>query len=278
MARTTKRRRKTLHARKRQADLRGALLLAGVFLVTGSLVGWYLYRRATTVGFDPATGCPETGPTALTVVVLDLSDAFSVPQVTALRNQLDSLRDTLELHERLDVYTIGETSQELRLPAVSVCNPGFGNYASPWLSNPQLLAKHWRARFAAPLDEAFDRIKPGGGAEKYSPIMETIQSVALTAFQRIPSVSRRRLVLASDMIQNTPDFSQYRSRGVSFAEFQRMPYFNRVRCDLRDTDVTILYLNRAAAPAIQGKDHITFWRDYLAAMNARLASVVRLAG
>src|SRR5262249_17302583 len=144
--------------------------------------------------------------------------------------------------------------------------------------NPTLLAKHWQERFAAPLDAAFEQMMTPRAAEKYSPIMETIQSVALTAFERVPTVSARRLVMASDMIQNTREFSQYSSRGVSFVEFQRTPYFNRVRCDLGDSNVTILYLNRDATPAIQGKDHINFWRDYLAAMNGRLDRVVRLAG
>ena len=84
-------------------------------------------------------------------------------------------------------------------------------------------------------------------ASDESPIFESIQSIAVRAFGALPESNKdRRLVIASDMLQNTPEYSQYHGIG-SFEEFKRSQYYRRVRADLRGVEVELYYFAEESA-------------------------------
>ena len=252
------------------------LILAGLAMVAAA-TGYWWYRASGAPRLVADTLCPEKGPSGVVVVLLDRSDPLTIQQREGLRNRLMGLRDGLSQHERLDVYAVGDTTTTLRDPVVSLCNPGKGDDANVWTSNPRLMRQRWEKRFADRIDSALADVLMVDTAESQSPVMESLQSVAITALGRIPAETPRRLVIVSDMIQHTREYSQYRGVG-NFESFRSTPYFERMSCDLGGAEVTILYLNRAPVSAVQGKAHIAFWRDYIAAMNGQLVSVVRIEG
>jgi hypothetical protein len=245
------------------------LAIIGVFVAKS-----YLGRRS--VALDLSTLCPQKGAEALTVVVLDRSDPLDTAQKESLKNYILKLKKDLALHEEIAIYSVGNTDIELRKPVIDVCNPGTGVDASPLNANPALIHKRWEEEFSSKIDRALDQmLEPA--PTPWSPIMETIQSVAISAFGREQGHIPKRLVFVSDMVQNTKEFSQY-SNTEPFAKFRTTAYFSKIACRLEDVDVTVLYLRRDNARRVQGKDHVVFWQDYFAAMNGRLKSVVRLEG
>src|SRR3546814_3360226 len=53
-----------------------------------------------------------------------------------------------------------------------------------------------------------------------SPIMESIQSIAVSAFQGFGGDGAKRLIIASDMLQHGADYSQYGGK-LDFAQFRQ---------------------------------------------------------
>src|SRR5262249_11737328 len=141
-------------------------------------------------------------------------------------------------------------------------------------ANPTRAKQVWDLRFSQPLKATFAALLQPHD-EPSSPILESIQSVSVTAFDVIGANIPRHLVIASDMLQNTGEFSQYQDRRT-FAEVRATPYYSRVRASLRGVSVQILYVRRFQQASIQGAPHIEFWQEYFADSGATLESVVSI--
>ncbi|HEV3111394.1 MAG TPA: hypothetical protein VGY99_12955, partial [Candidatus Binataceae bacterium] len=150
--------------------------------------------------------------------------------------------------------------------------------ASELTSNPQLIGKRWKMKFIEPLNKQLDTMLRGSGS-KDSPIMESIQVVGVSVFDTpaFHDLADKRLVIVSDMLQNTAGYSQYRG-DESYSRFCTSGYFLKVRSNLEGVDVTILYLRRTDVRHLQGKRHLEFWENYFSDAKARLAHVVSIEG
>jgi hypothetical protein len=243
------------------------------------LVGTYVYFSSWgSPPLDVATLCPKKGPQALTVILVDRTDPLTAVQQQALRQRLHGIKDDMARYEGLTVYSVGPVDHELLRPEIPrLCNPGRGTDIHPAIGNPRLVERTWQERFSAPLDRLFDELLKPHKA-RTSPIMESIQSVAVTAFQgrQISKISRR-LVIVSDMLQHSTEYSQYDAIR-SFETFRQSPYYHQVRTDLRGIEVEILYVRRTTRHRVQGKGHIEFWQHYIRDMGGVLTHVVALEG
>jgi len=220
--------------------------------------------------------CPVDGPTGLIVLLVDTTDPLNPIQQADLKNQLERLKDGMPQYYALEVYTVSEPKDGLLKPlGARVCNPGNGRDASELTSNPRLIKERWEKRFSSPLEDLFTKMLVVPPA-KESPIFESIQSVAVTAFGGLSeSTSHRTLVIVSDMLQNMPEYSQYHEIG-SFQQIQHSAYYQRIKPDLRGVDVELYYIRRDQN--VKADKHILFWQDYFAAAGATLTHVVRLEG
>jgi len=262
--------------RKRRKQFKGNLLIALCVILGLALasINWWVGRQQIKLNED--TLCPASGPKGFTVLLIDKTDPPTTVQREALRQRLDHLAKTLPIGAAIQVYSVGPTGDDL-LTAESpiVCNPGKGEGASAWTGNPRLLEKRWRERFEEPIERVFGRMLQAGSSPR-SPILESIQSVAIRPLGSLePDVKDRRLVIVSDMLHNTEQFSQYQQL-IPFSEFVRTEYYRKVRCNLAGVDVEIIYLRREQG--LQGKDHIEFWQQYFADCGARLVHVLALEG
>jgi hypothetical protein len=254
----------------------GFLLIALTLCTAAGLFGLSKWIEHTHPSLDQTTLCPAVGPDGLTVVLIDASDPLNVVQRQDLRNRLQELKDTLGDHFAIDLYALRPFANELLQPEGGrVCNPGSGDHASVLTSNPRLIKERWKSRFSEPLDDIFDRMLQDHTASK-SPILESIQSIAVSEFGHIPDrIAARKLVIISDMLQNTDEFSQYRHL-TPFSELRQTAYYRRIRADLHGVEVEIYYIQRSAD--MQGKQHIQFWQEYFADSGARLTRVVAVQG
>lgn len=231
----------------------------GVTIVGGVLAAT-LYVKSTTVSLDPETGCPKNAPPSeVTAVIIDGSDILTPVQVASIRNEISSYRNEVAKHGALELYAVGRTEDAVLRPLFLACNPGDPKELSELTSSIRLATRKWQEGFIKPLDDALTEAIPST-EQSTSPIMETIQSVAVTAFgpperKGIP----RRLIIVSDMMQNTSAFSHY--RGGGYEQFKKAAA-KKMMVDLRDVVVEILYVRRESVTKWQGGEHIKFWDQY----------------
>jgi hypothetical protein len=255
--------------RKRRRDILGlGLIIVSLLLGTGFGIFYWRTSRAET-RVNPTTMCPESGPEGLTVLLIDATDAITPVQRASLHNEFERLVGRVPVHSAIEVYTVDQVSDRVLLPTGErICNPG--RDGSFWTQNPRLIENRWRERFWEPLQkwelQAVDR-QP----TERSPILEAVQSVAVTEFQREALVGKpRTLVIVSDLLQHTPGLSHYRAV-PSFEEFSRSDYYATVRTSWSGVVVEVIYITRPGTP--QGSQHLEFWREYFAGNGGSLNRV-----
>jgi hypothetical protein len=238
----------------------GLVLVAAAFL---AIFGVALMQHGKTVQTDPATLCPKTGPSALTVVLVDATDDMSAIQKAAVQTKLDQLVSRLREYEAIRVYSIDPGTDPLG-PGFQVCRPRSPEETSDWTGNKAAARRQFdevfRPRLRNVLAQAVAR--PSSDA---SPIMEAVQAVVVGAFQKADVAAGhtmpKRLVIVSDMLENGLGGSHY--RGVpDFEAFRTTDAYRRLKAHMDGIDVDILYLGRSDAQGVQGKAHAAFWQDY----------------
>ncbi len=123
------------------------------------------------------------------------------------------------------------------------------------------------------LDKTIDELLQNA-TRNTSPIIESIKAAAITSFG--PYETRNipfRLTIASDMVQNTRDYSNLRTE-PNFSALERSAAWRTLRPNLFDAQVDILYLLRPNAlrggVLIQNRGHQLFWEQLIRASNGRL--------
>jgi hypothetical protein len=210
-------------------DAIGLFNLAIIAAVLGGIT--YLYLTLTPEEYDSQTLCLAGAVPPHRVVVIDKTDLYSPEQAEGIETTILSERDALAVGERLSLYELNESGQLRNTNSFSLCNPGAGEQVNPLYRNPERIQARYEALFAAPLDNALaDLVLPKNAPS--SPIIE-----ALARLTQDPgfnaSVPGRRIVLVSDMLQNSDIFSVYgRRRGALDA---RIPPADTVALAIRDT-------------------------------------------
>jgi len=262
-------------SRKRREDRRGALMIAGVVLILLTLAGLVAYLSRTRVERDRISFCPVGGARGVTAVIVDRTDELSPVQQASLLNHLRRIREETQQDHLLMLFAIGDSSKQMIEPVFAACKPPSG--ADPLIENPEFVRAQFEEKFSGPFQEAVNSLLMIGAPSAESPILETIQAASVLAFGGAKDEVPKQLIIASDMIQNTKGFSQYRGLS-SFEEFQGLGYAARVQARLRGAEVEVLYLKRTTEPSLQGTRHVQFWRDYVAGSEGTLIRVTSVEG
>ena len=215
--------------------------------------------------YDPKTLCPQDGDYSRTAVLIDATDSLSKTQVKTIREEIDTLRERLALHEWVGIFVLDEDNLVLPSPEVALCYPGDESTANPLYENPRQIRRRFEREFRAPIKAAVERLA-GLPSKPTSPILEMIRAVALD--RNFDSTKGRRLIVVSDLLQNVADYSHYRT-SPDFEQWRDTPYAREfLQLSLLDVDVDILYLKRTDARSLQTRGHVAFWEDYFDAVGA----------
>jgi hypothetical protein len=239
----------------------GSMFIVAVF---GALVYTKINQQPTN---DPRTMCPAGGPLGHTVLLVDKSDPLTFTQskeFDVLYREVVTKR--VPKGYLLSVYALGENFQQTADPIIELCNPGDGSGLSAATANPELAFKEFQARFVGPLlAKAPELVTNTPGSA--SPILEMVQLVGITGFRKNDVKGPRRLIIVSDMLHNTAEFSMY--KGIpKFAEFLATSYAARASADLPGVEVELqVYLH---SPQIQKPELLTFWEEYVFKANGKV--------
>lgn len=209
---------------------------------------------------NPKTLCPSNGPLGHVVLLVDKSDPMTFTQ----RKDFEVLYEEIVTRivskgHLLSVYALADDFEATAEPLLQLCNPGDGSDASRVNANPVQLKRVFDQKYVKPMLELRDDLvtdKPG----KASPILEMVQLTGITGFRKQMAAGERRLIIVSDMIQHTPQFSMY--KGVpKYEAFAETPYGMKSLADLKDVKVEFRMLLNT--PAVQGEDLFNFWRQHV---------------
>jgi hypothetical protein len=270
------RRRASINRRNQKKNGRAVInmIVVGAFLLgMGAL---YYNAVASNPTVDPDTLCPEE-PSSTTVLLVDVTDPMNLPQRQDFQNQFIKLRDAIPRFGKLVVMKVDPVANRMLRPIITRCNPGKATDVSELTSDKASVKLAWEEKFAAPLDRAFEELLATSSAQS-SPILESIQSVALTELQ--PSSTdeyARTLVVASDLLQHTPSISFYKEIPDPQALIDSVA-FGKAKTDLTGIKVQLWMLQRGDFKETQPRTLPDLWERMITAQGGQWKNLYRVSG
>jgi hypothetical protein len=265
-------------SRRSRNDKAIGLILAvvGILLIGGLSGGaWYLHK--TKVHLD-AENCPESGPTAVYVIMIDRSDPITGQQAQGIRQQIDEIKNDARFGTRFDVYTFeGDTKNEMD-PLLRICAPGRPEDANELIENPEFVRRRYE-EFSKKLDDEITALLRVSTLPN-SPIIESLRAAAGTSFGPFPiGKIPLHITMVSDMVQNTSALSQFKSES-NFSQLSKSPAWSMLQPHLKGAEVDILYLLRPEARRggvmIQNREHQLFWEQLIKASGGQVENILPL--
>lgn len=236
-------------------------LIAGlvvVILTIGGGFGWLLMRaNEANVPVNQDTLCPLTGPLAQTIVLVDATDSISPLARKEIVQRLNELMRDTSKGALFEVRVLSGGADKGRI-AGSRCNPGTGANADEWTSNPRKMQQTWDDKFGPPLTAAFEDSLKQTAADQ-SPIMAALQEISVDRFTaKAMRLIKSRIVVISDLLEHTADFSLYRSPPTMEA-YLASSAARRFRSDFAEAGVELWVLDRGKVDTNALVDFWTAW-------------------
>lgn len=254
----------------------GWAVVGGVALVA-VLAGFswlYMGAVARNPERDAATLCPKTGPVEQVLVLVDVTDPVGSIAQSDILNQLDAVADRLPRGGLFELRTL-RTGDARTDTIFSACNPGDGSDLDHWTGNPEAARRRWTESFDGPLRTAMDEALQAESADT-SPIMAGVQQIAVDRLgtQQAKSIPNR-LIIVSDLLENTPAFSMYRS-GPDFEAYRASSAPAEYGTDLAGAAVEVWLLRRGTEFA--GSELADFWADWVQDNNGDFDRALQMQG
>lgn len=234
-----------------------------ILAVCAALVGvWWLFSKQAIAELpDPVTYCRKSVP-AHTVLLIDQTDVLTPRALKGLEKVIDKVGAAAMEGEKISIFRIEEDSDKQMIPLYESCRPPDG---SGLTSNVILNRIHMTA-FSTGVKEV-GRLAANATKSDYSPIVEMLN--AAVAYINEPRADiRRKIILFSDMLQNSPRCTDYphRRTGIQMAECPESPRMDNI-------DVSIHYILREDNAQLQNKKHKERWEQRIKNAGGRVTLV-----
>lgn len=261
----------------RRKNFLGLLLILCVLAVFAFLAFFRYELQNEQLVYEPETLCPiGTESPKYVALVFDKSDTYNKVQQRFLQRFFSQFKAEVSPGTRISIYVIDDQKNKEISPDFVVCAPRTGDDANTFYENPKRIRQRWQRKFEQPLDLAIKGFMQAGQSD-YSPIMEIFQHISLTAFPSGNSLAEKQIILISDMLQHTPEWSHYRSQ-IDFTALQKTSYYQRINTNLKNAEVNILYVRRDGMEKLQNKRHAFFWANYIESIGGRVTLIEKIDG
>ncbi|MEM9225631.1 MAG: hypothetical protein AAGA24_03885 [Pseudomonadota bacterium] len=198
--------------RNRQSKQRNqAILNFAMAFIAVAIIGFAMFAIQP-APYDETTLCELSDDLPPhTAVIIDKTDSYTPAQAELIAAVIRRSRDRLDVGERFTLFELDAQGQFDPRGEFSLCNPGRGDQVNALFQNPRQIEERFAEKFEKPLETALvDLVEPKVAPN--SPIIEALARLSQTdAFStRAPA---RRIVLISDMLQNSDIFTAYGGRG-----------------------------------------------------------------
>lgn len=261
-----------VRGKKKKEDRTAILLIIIVLIIAIAAAIFFYINNQNTINIvqdqnDSFYLCPETGPYGATTILIDKTDPFNETQILDIKRKILLEKENLEKHTRLTVFVINDKQIKVK-PVFSICNPGDASDITNFDQKlaPDFYQKQYEKKFEEPLNNVLEVLSIVEKADT-SPIMEMIQHVSVSTFPLKETKHGNRLIIISDMIQNSPpNFSMYSS--YDFNSFKNSSYYKKINTNLRDASIYILKTRQPNFEHLQGEKLIKFWQSYFKDMDS----------
>lgn len=194
----------------RYRDLANRRYAAGTAAVIFGLlalsVSVWLLRPAN---LDPQTLCPTSQPIAgHTVVIVDRTDRWTPAMNGALTQLIENAQRETRRYQKFSIVSLD--ADQSTHPLFSVCNPGPPSFWSDLYRGRRYTTRDFDQRFVGAADRVVEVVSQPAEAPS-SPIVEYVHRW-LGSDDFNAATPNRRLILVSDMRQNSPIYSIYRAQ------------------------------------------------------------------
>lgn len=198
----------------------------------------------------------------ITAILLDATDGLNESQLENVENRVERILNSALEDEQFMVYFLNDDPDTFK-PALTVCRPDDGEDANPLYEAPKKIKIAYKEQFFNPIMGVVGNLGPALAAQS-SPVMEMLKFVGIRTMDQ-NDAPEKRLIIVSDMVENTLNYSQYKTPAKPFASLKKSPYFRQVRPRLQGVDVKIFYIERRDLNHIQKFDSHTrdFWAPFL---------------
>lgn len=279
MRRTTKER--ALHADGTPKVGQGTMVGAGAVALGAAALMAYLWANAPPQ-LDASTLCPvkRDPKLAVTVLLIDPSTPLNAQHRTELRRLMREMGTPgTPMHVPIGGQVVGyhlppvsESLDQALTPTDAFCNPGGrpeDRRAVDDLTEGELHAQHRWRQFTQRLEGLFpteETPKQGG-----TPLLETLALLSARHAHSAREADGRRmhLIVWSDLLQNTPYFTQYVANDETPAQaWLEDPANAHLRADMRGVDTSVFRLERPDHERFQTDHHFKWWVEVLTGMGA----------
>lgn len=189
-----------------------------------------------------------------TILIIDATDVFDSDKVSYLERLIEKTKRELKPFAKFSIYSIDRKQGGFPRQAFSLCNPGTAETTNILMQAPNHVQRKFEEQFERPLEKVTTSLK-GTQDSANSPLLETIQTISeLRDFSA--DIPERRIILFSDMLQNSKLLSQYaagwQNKGAQIV--------GTLPADLRGVEATVHYVIRR--PDLQNAEHREFWREF----------------
>jgi hypothetical protein len=203
----------------------------------------------------------ETTDTAL---LLDATDPWTAGHIQALTQRAGELKVELRLGDAVSVFALRDDHRAAGSLWSRTC-PRRGCDVNPLFEGADFAEEEFLPGFAAPFDSALLAVTATAHHSRISAIAQAVRQLAcFSSFSH--SSGRKRLIIFSDLIQNTPEFSLYRQHDLVKSDGR--PLFADWKAELQGVDVEVFVLLRDRDAGVQGFLLIDQWRRLLLACHA----------
>ncbi|MFP4520225.1 MAG: hypothetical protein ACLFQ5_12305 [Oceanicaulis sp.] len=230
------------------------------------------------VWFQSATRAPERDlatlcrldqplPAGHTIILVDKTDPLPADAASRLEVLIDQVRETLKVDDKLTLLEVDASNGFEPIVHFSLCKPP--ETGNDLYQNSRRIAEAFAAGFGDPLQAVQGEITAGGG-EDFSPIFDAVSAAALRPdFSEL--VARRRLIVVSDMLENTTRYSVFAANRPQAAAFRSAPAYRPAR--LWGVQVDVMLVERREPPYArrQTEELRTFWLDLFTEAGAATA-------
>ncbi|MEL7546743.1 MAG: hypothetical protein AAGJ84_08835 [Pseudomonadota bacterium] len=251
-------------SRRRRRQQRQAVINFVIVAILVGAVGYMLYRLQP-VPYDEDTLCLVSDQLpAHTAIIIDKTDAYTEIEAGLIERVIRRSRDQLDVGERITLFELDQAGRFDPRGELTLCNPGRGDQVNPLFNNPRMMEEAYAEKFAGPMDEVLaDLVVPKEAPS--SPILEAVARLAQTEnfSERAP---QRRLVLVSDMLQNSDIFTIYGAGGslpenIPSASATAAAIENRYGSALSGVEIEVRLIQRDRYVDMQRGALKAYWDD-----------------
>lgn len=269
------------YSRKKNSNTISNMIGIVLFLLVISIVSigaYYYYNNIQEKkNIDKKTMCNNNINYSKNIVLLDMTDSYSYIQISDIKLRIENLIRSLPEGEQLKVYFLKDIVDETVKPAITICNPGRGEGKSYLYSNPKLIEKKWEDQFYKPLKNTINAISDGK-TYSTSPIIEIIQLINILEFKsHINDFGKNKLIIISDMIQNSKEYSFFRN-DVDIKRFNQSTYFDKYKSNMMNFEVDLMFIRRTKYKELQSQRQVDFWINYFTIQNAEINKIIKVDG